>query len=269
VTVARHAEFLAPLRADPSRTAVLLDVDGTLAPIAEHADEATVPDPVRALLVRLADRFGMVACISGRRAVEARRMVDVDGLHYVGNHGTEIVRRGRADVEQLPEMAEWEPRVRAATAELLAARPDADALGVWVEDKGPIQALHWRGSVDEDAAEALVAAIGRDATDRGLTVHEGRKVLELRPPVPFDKGVAVRWLLGRGAWDAAMYAGDDRTDLDAFAGLWDLRDAGTVSHVVCVVAAADESPAEVVDAGDVVVDGVDGVRTLLEELVRP
>ncbi|MGE4425077.1 MAG: trehalose-phosphatase [Solirubrobacteraceae bacterium] len=269
MTVARHAEFLAPLRSDPSRTAVLLDVDGTLAPIAEHADEATVPEPVRELLVRLAARFGMVACISGRRAAEARRMVAVDGLHYVGNHGTEIIRRGRTDVEQLPVVAEWEPRVRAVAADLLAACPEAEALGVWLEDKGPIQGLHWRGSSDEGAAEALVGAMGRAAEERGLAVHEGRKVLELRPPLRFDKGQAVRWLLERREWDAAVYAGDDRTDLDAFAGLWSSRDDGKVSDVVCVVAAAEESPAELVDAGDIVVDGTDGVRELLEELLRP
>src|SRR5688572_4248171 len=71
------ADLLAPLRADPGRTAVLLDVDGTLAPIVRHADEASVPETTRALLIRLARNYGLLACVTGRRAAEARRMVSI------------------------------------------------------------------------------------------------------------------------------------------------------------------------------------------------
>src|SRR3954451_16156626 len=105
-------EALAPLLADPARAAVLLDVDGTLAPIVRHADDAHVPEPTRAPLIAVARRYGLVACISGRRAATARRVVSLGSIPYVGNHGTEILRGGSTEPEVDPEVAAWRRRVR-------------------------------------------------------------------------------------------------------------------------------------------------------------
>src|ERR1051325_5656408 len=88
------AEGLEPLRSEPSRAAVLLDVDGTLAPIVRHADDAPVPEPTRVPLIAIARRYGFVACVSGRRAATARRMVSLGSITYIGNHGTEVLRGG-------------------------------------------------------------------------------------------------------------------------------------------------------------------------------
>ncbi|MDO9410268.1 trehalose-phosphatase [Patulibacter sp.] len=265
----RLGDLLAPLRATPGRTAVLLDVDGTLAPITTRASDVAVPEATRAVVADLASRFGLVACITGRRTVEARAIVGVDGLEYVGNHGTEILRSGADEAEVRPGIAEWEPRVRETADRLLAAASGAGAADLRLEDKGPIQAIHWRGAADEPAAEVAAEEVGRLAEADGLVLHRGRMVLELRPPVPFDKGAAVRWVLeGRDA-DAALYAGDDRTDVDAFEGLRALRSAGELTHVVCVAAVDPDSPPAVAEAADASVEGTDGVRSLLQELARP
>ncbi len=266
----RLGELLAPLRGAPERSAVLLDVDGTLAPITTRAGDAAVPDDTRAGIAALAGRFALVACVTGRRTVEARGIVGVDGLHYVGNHGTELLRDGGEEPEVRPEIAEWEPRVREIAGRLLGEADGPGAADLRLEDKGPIQALHWRGADDEAAAAERAAEIGRRAEDEGLVLHEGRMVLELRPPVPFDKGAAVRWVLeeaGDGV-DGALYAGDDRTDVDAFSGLRALRDEGALDHVVCLAAVDQDAPALVADAADASVDGTDGVREVLEELGR-
>ncbi|EHN09865.1 Trehalose-6-phosphate phosphatase [Patulibacter medicamentivorans] len=265
----RLADLVAPLRAAPDRAAVLLDVDGTLAPITRHAGSAEVPPPTRGLLTEVAARFGMVACVSGRRAVDARRIVGIGSLHYVGNHGTEILRRGAREIETTPAVAAWEPRVREIARTLLASRPDLDRLGISCEDKGPIQALHWRGAPDEAAAEAVVDELGERAEAEGLVLHRGRMVLELRPPVAFDKGAAVRWLVAGGGYDAALYAGDDRTDLDAFAGLRRLVDEGGLAAAICVAVRDGDAPAEVSAAADLTVDGSPGIRSVLQELLRP
>ncbi len=73
---------------------MLLDVDGTLAPIVRHADDAHVPDSTRTPLIAVARRYGLVACVSGRRAATARRIVSLGSIHYVGNHGAELLRGG-------------------------------------------------------------------------------------------------------------------------------------------------------------------------------
>src|ERR1700757_2840106 len=68
-------EALEPLHSDPRRAAVLLDIDGTLAPIVRHAADAHVPEATRGLLIAVARRFGVVACVSGRGAAAARPRV--------------------------------------------------------------------------------------------------------------------------------------------------------------------------------------------------
>ena len=78
------AELLAPLRAEPGASAVLCDIDGTLAPIVPDPEDAAVPEETREVLRELAARFGLVACITGRRALEARWIVGVEELVYSG-----------------------------------------------------------------------------------------------------------------------------------------------------------------------------------------
>ena len=142
---------LAALREAPERAAVLTDVDGTLAPIVPRPEQAAVPPRAREVLRRLSERYGLVACISGRRAEEARRLVGVDGIAYAGNHGLELLRPGEGSPRLDPALAGNE----SATADFLAALDPGSlsAAGLRVEDKGPIQALHWRGS-ETDEAEA-------------------------------------------------------------------------------------------------------------------
>jgi trehalose 6-phosphate phosphatase len=253
---------LAPLLADPAGSAVLLDVDGTLAPIVRHADDAHVPEPTRRPLITIARRYGFVACVSGRRAAIARRIVSIGSITYLGNHGTEVLPGGASEVAVDPEIAAWTARVREFSAHELDGE-DVRRTRVRGEDKEAIAAFHWRGAPDEAAAEAVVEAIAERATAAGFALHRGRKVLEVRPPVEMDKGRGIERLLAGHDLRVALYAGDDRTDLDAFAGLRRLVAAGKLDHVVCVGVRSDETPPEIERDADLLVDGPAGVRELL------
>ena len=72
---------------------------------------------------------------------------------------------------------------------------DLKLLRIRIEDKGPINAFHWRGAPDEAAAETWLTGVAQEAEADGFDIHWGRKVLEIRPPVPVDKGHggARRW----------------------------------------------------------------------------
>lgn len=264
-SAATLSEALEPLRADPVRAAVLLDVDGTLAPIVRHAEDAHVPEPVRASLIQVARRFGCVACVSGRRAAEARRIVSLGSIAYVGNHGAELLRPSGAALELDREAAAWQRRVHRLHRDLFG--DELRRLRVRTEDKGPIVALHWRGAPDEDAAAEAVQEAATRAEAEGFVTHWGRKVLELRPPVAFDKGRGVAWLLRDLEVDAAVYVGDDVTDLDAFRGLRELVDGGRLERAVCVGVRSDETPDDLADAADLLVDGPRGVHELLDALL--
>ena len=259
------AELLAPLKVDPARSAVLLDVDGTLAPIVQHADDAHVPEKTRRPLIEVAKRYGVVACVSGRRASDARRIVALGSIAYLGSHGSEILRPGSVAPELDPELQAWTRRVQEFTAR--AFTDELARLRVRVEDKEAIAAFHWRGAPDEEAAEEAVAALAAEAEAAGFKTHWGRKVLEIRPPVRIDKGAGLVALLRDTPLAAAVFVGDDVTDLDAFRGLRELQELGSLDYSLRVGVRSDEGPSALEDEADVMVEGTDGVRALLSSLL--
>jgi trehalose 6-phosphate phosphatase len=254
-------EPLSPLKADPGGSALFFDVDGTLAPIVERAQDAQVPKETSLLLARLSRRYAAVAVISGRSAADVRRLVGVGGIEYSGLHGAELLEPNKTRAELMPDFARHMPEVQRFTRERDTS--ELRALRVRIEDKGPIMTFHWRGAPDEEAAHARVRRIAEEAEADGLWIHWGRKVLEIRPPVPIGKGRAVRELLARKPVRAALYAGDDVTDLDAFAAL------AEVEIPVRVGVRSDEGPREIVEQADLVVDGIPGMQQVLAELDHP
>ena len=232
--------LLASLANRPKEAGILLDVDGTLAPIVARPELASVPEPTRKELRRLVGRYGLVACVSGRTGRDAESVVGVEGPVYVGVHGLELA----------PEAERWRGPLHE-----FAASVD------WpVEDKGLAVVFHYRGVEDEEAAVASLRRIASRATDLGLEAQFGRKVLEVRPPVVADKGTAVRALLEQRELRRALYAGDDTTDLDAFRGLDGLDVA------VRIAVASAEVPPELPAAADIVVAGPDELVELLRML---
>jgi trehalose 6-phosphate phosphatase len=263
----RLIEALAPLREDPGHAAILLDVDGTLAPIVRYVDDAHVPEATRQLLIQLARTYGVVACVSGRRASDARRIVSIGTISYIGSHGTELLRAGWTEPRLEPEVEEWARRIQEFGHH--ADTPELRKLRVRLEDKGAIVAFHWRGAPDEEAARSAIDAIAAQAEQTGLRTHWGRKVLEIRPPVRMDKGAGIIAFLKDEDVRTALYVGDDMTDIDAFRGLTQLVEEGKLRTALRIGVRSDEGPAEIADEADLVVDGPEGAREVLEALLAP
>ncbi|HEY0972108.1 MAG TPA: trehalose-phosphatase [Gemmatimonadales bacterium] len=246
----------ARLTGDPC--VVMLDVDGTLAPIAPRPEEATVPPGTQRVVAALSTRDTVhVALVSGRAAGDARRMVSVSGVWVVGNHGAEVVSpTGEATVD--PQVAAHEmsmARARASLSRLLDPVP-----GVLVEDKRWTLSVHYR-QADPHVLPRLQATVQHVAQENGLTIHDGKMVLEVRPPVRVDKGTAVFSLAQRlGALEegaALLFVGDDRTDEDAFRMLR--------HRVPRAVTVRVGDPAETV--AEFVVADPPAVREFLEEML--
>jgi trehalose 6-phosphate phosphatase len=265
VTSALDFEALAPIRADPRHAAILLDIDGTLAPIVDMAADASVPESTRQLLIQVARKYGAVACVSGRRASEARAMVSIGAMSYLGSHGSELLRAGWTEPRRDPKLEEWVVRIQEFARE--SDTTDLRRRRVRIEDKGTIVAFHWRGAPDEEAARAAIDAVAARAEGAGFRTHWGRKVLEVRPPVRIDKGAGIKAFLKDTDVAAAMYVGDDTTDLDAFHALTELAQEGQIAHAVRVGVRSDEGPSEITGEADIVVEGTAGVRDLLAALI--
>ena len=258
------ASAIAPLIVDRSRTALLFDVDGTLAPIERDPQASSVPELTRRLLIDCQGTYGLVGCVSGRQAKEARRIVGIGSLPYCGNHGLELLPRGANEATVNAEAEAWTDRVQAAARETVPELREAS--GLRLEDKGPIVALHWRGLEDEIAAEAVAEQIAEHAKAEGLLIHRGRSVIELRAPVTSDKSDAVHALLEGVDIENALYVGDDRTDLDAFRALRSLQHEGRLSEILCVGVRSDQTPSELLAEADLLLDGTEGVISLLSAL---
>jgi trehalose 6-phosphate phosphatase len=227
--MAAGGDLLRGFAAEPERAAILLDVDGVLAPIVDVPHEAKVPEETRVELQRLHGLYALVACVSGRPAADARRIVGLDELVYVGEHGLELV----------PEAADWRDRLHR-----LSETVDWDD----VERKPLTVTFHYRRAEDETEALRLLQAVAVRASAEGLVPRFGRKVLELRPPLDAHKGTAVTHLLHEHGLRRALYAGDDTTDVDAFRALEGLELG------VAVAVASPEGPQELREAADLVVD---------------
>ena len=262
---ARLEDLTAPLRAHPSTTAVLSDVDGTLAPIVPDPSAAGVPEDVRKLLHALAGQYGLVGCLTGRPALEARRLVGLESIFYVGNHGFELLSPGAAEPTADPALRGREDRARAFAESLDEAW--LGSVGLRREDKGPIQAFHWRGAPGEATARMRAQEVAALARARDLVPRWGRKVLEVRPIAGIDKGSATMRLVRDHGLSGALYGGDDVTDLDAFRALRWMRSSGRLDAAVCVGVDSDEAPPELADGVDVLVEGPAGYAEVLRALL--
>ncbi len=253
------------LAAPLERTALCLDFDGTLAPIVRDPDAARPLDGAVELLGRLAERCAAVALVSGRPAAFLASHAAAPGVRYLGMYGLEEVRDGRVRVD--PALAAAEPAVRAALADLEADRAVRDA-GAYVEDKGHAVGVHLRRVAEPRRwAQAVAAAAAEIAGRHGLEVQPGRLVWELRPGVRRDKGDAVRQVVAESGAGAVLVAGDDLGDLPAFAAAADLADRSGIEALRVAVSSA-EAPPDLLARADLVVDSPEGLRALLEDLLR-
>lgn len=217
-------------RLDASPLLVMLDVDGTLAPIAPTPEQAAIPPATLDVLRRIAALPSVtLAFISGRAAMDTWRMTGVDGAWVAGNHGGEF-REPNGTISVHPEVLKFEHDITAAAT--LLAKDLAGVPGAFVENKRWTISVHYR-QVADAAQQGLISLAETSARVHGLRLMDGKKIVELRPPVDVNKGTAVATLLRRAgvseARGAALYAGDDRTDEDAFRAL-----RGTVPNAITI-----------------------------------
>jgi trehalose-phosphatase len=237
---------------------LMFDVDGTLAPIVRDPALARVPDDTRRTIAALASRPDViVALVSGRSAHDARRVVAVEGVWTVGNHGAEVLSPlGEITVDS--EVSRYAGAVSEAARSLMPVV--AEIGGAILENKTWTLSIHYRNA---DTAEVprLRSAVADVAARLGLRVTDGKKIFEVRPPVPVDKGTAVARLAGdlgaHGPDASLLFAGDDVTDEDAFRLL-----RAEYPHAVTIHVGDDTDT-----NAEFSMPSLDALRTVLDRLV--
>jgi trehalose 6-phosphate phosphatase len=240
------ASAIAGFLGEPAEAAIVLDFDGTLAPIVRRPELATPAEGVATELDRLTARYALVAIVTGRPAEQIRERLHEPGLRVEGLYGL-----------RAPDLDE---PILAAVAAAAALVP-----GAWVEPKGASVAVHYREAADPSAAEAaLRPSLEAVATAHRLEIAPGKRVLELVPADRPRKGDAVERLVRASGARAVVFVGDDLADLEAFAALDRLAAEGL--RTVKVAVRGPETPDQLTAVADATVEGVEGTLALLRAL---
>ena len=194
--------------------AVFLDYDGTLTPIVDRPEMATLSASMRVVLQRLGEQVPL-SVVSGRDITSVIDLVRLDGLGYVGSHGLDIMGpsgsglRKKLALDFVPELDRAEHDLR---------RQMGDISGVFIERKRFSISIHVRLVAISERNRVNVMVNGIQRAHPSLRREGGKMLFELRPDIDWDKGRAVSWLLDATKYDLStvLFIGDDLTDETVF-----------------------------------------------------
>jgi trehalose 6-phosphate phosphatase len=238
------------------------DLDGTLAPIALSPQVANLSPRARQLLADLKTELPLLALISGRRGASLAEKVGLPGLVYIGNHGLERFEDGQTLV--LPAARPYLPKLQIVKDQLKALVQD----GAFVEDKQATLSFHYRQVAAPEAfARQIETRITELVNKQGLVLFTGKRVFEVRPPIEMDKGIAFRDLVEAHGIKAALFLGDDVSDLNAFRMARQLRQEG-ICEAWGVGVQSEDAPEDLAAAADFLATGVSDVEELLAWVLK-
>lgn len=256
-------DLLEPQIANPRKTGIFSDLDGTLSEIAPTPDDAIITGEMRSIIKRLAGKYAVVSIVSGRDSNEAKKIVGLDDIIYIGNHGLEWLDDGKQFY--VPEAFDFYGLASNLAVELAAI---LDGFDLVVEKKKLGVAIHYRQAQDKKLAKISIKQSIKPFLEKySLKSLEGRYVIELKPDLNVNKGEAVTVVALRKGLERALYLGDDVTDVDAFRAFKALRSEGRV-ETVSIAVASDEAEPSIIGEADYVVQNVGEVQDLLNWLAK-
>ena len=258
-----HLEYLNEFK--NAKTSILTDIDGTISEIATTPEDAVVTPSMQKLLFKLKEKFQIVGVISGRSAMNAKSMVGVDGLLYVGNHGMEYIDGNEIFID--PEALNYLTNIK-RSIEKLKNGELSKINGLMFEDKGVCFAIHYRQCVPDENVRNRILNVINDSIDTSkLKLTEGRKIVEIKPPISRDKGFIVEKILEKYDLNRVIYLGDDVTDFDAFLKLKELKKTGKI-RMASIIVLSNEIPDYVKSSSLFYVRSVDEVQRFFKWLLK-
>lgn len=246
------------------RTAVVTDVDGTIIQIAPTPAEAVLSPSMKDVIIKLSRKFQMVAVVSGRSVEDVKRMIGIEGLLYVGNHGMEYMKSGQVQVDE--DTKRYIQLINEAACKI-KKEESCNVEGVLLEDKGLCFSIHYRLCKDPNTRETLLDTIKDMEELKGLQIKEGRKVIEIRPPTGYDKGKILERIIHENNIKKLVYLGDDVTDSDAFRKLNELKNQGKVDGESIIIISG-EIPSRIKEEASYFLESVDDVQRFFKWLVN-
>jgi len=239
-----------------SNTAIITDIDGTISEIAPTPMEAMVKPEIKDKIEKIADKFKFTGVMTGRNINNAMEMVGSKKIIYIGNHGLEQYKNGKISIE--PQVKQYIPFMKKLRREIQKKLKDYEC--ILFQDKELSFTVHYRlCKTSDEARQKALEIIHSIKGSKNLKITEGRKAIEIRPPVGQDKGTVLQKFISDNHIKKIVYLGDDVTDADAFNKLKELKGAGKVNSVGIVVV-SEEVPELVKENASFYVNGVDEVQ---------
>lgn len=244
---------------------LVFDIDGTLSPIVPTPDEAQLYPGIAQCLEQLRSQ-AHVAIMTGRAVADGARIVNVEGVTYIGTHGLEWC-DGLPTTHPVQLISEAQPYVEPGKQLLdLVERHQAELPGVIIQRKSVGGSVHYRLAPDEELTrQRILALLQEPARQNHMRLRGGKKVIEILPPLDINKGQALHRFVQRFTLQGVVFAGDDLTDLDAVLEVERLRQSGLQAYSIAV-RYTDTLPA-LLEHANGIVDGVEGMATKLREMV--
>jgi trehalose 6-phosphate phosphatase len=259
----KHLEDLEEFKSD-WKTAVITDIDGTISNIAPTPEEARISPSMRSDLIKLKDKFKLVAFISGRSVLNAYDMVKVEGMLYVGSHGLEYLKNGKRHANI--NLEEYLPLLKKIVVEMKGCEL-SQLPGFICEDKELCLSIHYRKCENpQEVQKKIMEVLQTLPESKKLKINSGRKVVDIRPPIGYDKGLILEKIIQRYRLKRVIYLGDDVTDADAFNKLKELE-AGKKVRGVSILVCSGEIPDYVKKSASFYVKDVDEVQKFFKWLL--
>ena len=238
---------------------LITDVDGTISKTASTPQQASVSPLCRHYLLKLSSHLALVAAISGRPVSQVRKMVGIDSMVYIGNHGLE---RWRGIKTEFPDITHDYSRVIKPVLKELSSL--LSSKGISIEDKGVTATIHYRLSPKPQLAERkILNTLNASPRAKSLRIIRGKMSFNLLPPIGADKGTATIALIREYNLRGGIYLGDDYTDIDAF------RAIHTAYHYqdfqgLAISITSSEAPEKLGTEADFTLNGVGDVERFLK-----
>lgn len=245
-----------------SNTVVITDVDGTLSEIVQEPDDAIVDDEMKVILRNLVNKFQFLIFITGRTIRNVRKMVDIFGALYIGNHGMEYLEND--EIVLGPEISGYRKEIGEIEAKL---KNRLNLSGLIFENKKTCLTIHYRMNENQEMARIIILdEIKKLGLSRDLKVSEGKKVIEIKPQTGNNKGTIIRRMVDDHQIHQLIYCGDDTTDVDAFEAIKRLNMKPSFNGISIAVL-SNETPVNVVNTAQYYVNSIPELKTFFNWLM--
>ena len=243
--------------------ALLTDVDGTISNTTLTPEQATVTPLCREYLSILCSKLPLVAAISGRSVLDVKKMVGIEQMAYIGNHGMERWKQGRSELVQ---GLEGFPELIKSLTEYLSCHISIN--GVKVENKGITATIHYRQTTSPETSQyKIMQTLEQLPQTEKLRIMQGKMSINLLPPMKINKGTAVLDLIGKHKSRGGIYLGDEITDLDAFEAIHSAS-RGSDFRGLSIGVVSQEMPGNFLAAVDFTLKGINDVERFLQWLTQ-